>query len=74
MVSVIAIVPFAVVAYYCIKTYISLQRNIAAAKASGLNYVVIPVNLYGTLWLLINQLVFPLAKRLPKSWTANYIE
>lgn len=70
----------------------SLQRNIAAAKRSGLPYVVtrqsstriqnlalltkpLPaINLYNPFWLLTHRKWLPLLRKLPDSWTSNWLE
>src|ERR1700759_2963224 len=51
-----------------------LQSNITAAKQSGLPYVVLPVWTFNRFWLVTHRLWLPLIRRLPRSWTREWIE
>lgn len=64
----------ALVAYWAYDRYSSLQRNIKAAQASGLPYVVVPLNMYSRVWLIFSGLIIPHLQRLPARWTANWLE
>ncbi|TVY78334.1 Cytochrome P450 4c21 [Lachnellula suecica] len=52
----------------------SLLKNIAAAKRSGLPYIVVPFNIYNMAWLVTHELWLPLIKRLPTAWTAGWLD
>ncbi|KAF2802022.1 cytochrome P450 monooxygenase-like protein [Mytilinidion resinicola] len=51
----------------------ALLRNIAAAKASGIAYVVLPWNPFYTFWLASYQIWLPLLQKLPASWTSPWL-
>lgn len=76
MLSISTIILFVIIlaTYWCYDTYTSLQRNIKAAKESGLPYVVVPVNLYNRLWLVFGGLLLPHLRKLPMRWTENWLE
>ncbi|KAG9241962.1 cytochrome P450 monooxygenase-like protein [Calycina marina] len=52
----------------------ALLKNIAAAKRSGLPYIVSPINLYNPFWQVLQKSLFPLIARLPESWTKSWID
>lgn len=47
----------------------ALAKNIAAAKQTGLPYVVTPFYHFNPWWLILHPLLLPFLRRLPKSWT-----
>lgn len=52
-----------------VRSYTAFRRNLAAAKASGIPYAVLPVYSVGYFWLVTQKLWEPFLHRLPKSWT-----
>jgi Cytochrome P450 len=67
----------AVLLYLPIRIFVGLRRNIAAAKATGIPYIVIPVFQHGLLWQAFAPLVTPLLGRLPEKYRPcwlGYIE
>ncbi|KAK0106956.1 hypothetical protein ONS95_003671 [Cadophora gregata] len=72
MASTIALAIAGLAFYWIYSNVTGLYRNIAAAKRSGLPYIVAPVNIYNTAWLITHKIwvqVFSyLPKALSKSW------
>ena len=54
--------------------YAALRRNLAAAKASGIPYLVLPVYPVATTWLVTQALWTPFLRRLPNNWTDWWLE
>ena len=52
-----------------VRSYTAFRRNLAAAKASGIPYAVLPIYSVATFWLVTQKLWEPFLHRLPKSWT-----
>ncbi len=51
-----------------------LFRNIAAARATGLPYVVVPVHITSIPWLLLQHLCVPVLERvLPARWAEAWL-
>ncbi|KAL8702818.1 MAG: hypothetical protein Q9201_004007 [Fulgogasparrea decipioides] len=65
MLSTIIVTLFVLPITYCVYSYWCLYRNIVAAKATGLTYVVIPWNNLNILWLLSRPFLLPCLKVLP---------
>ncbi|KAI9846135.1 MAG: hypothetical protein M1838_001394 [Thelocarpon superellum] len=61
-------------AAYFFSLYRSLTRHIAAAKRSGIQYVVVPVFMYNMLWLLTSGFVLPYLRMLPTSWSDPWLK
>ncbi|CAF9924142.1 MAG: hypothetical protein HETSPECPRED_005505 [Heterodermia speciosa] len=57
-----------------LRCYTAFRRNLAAAKASGIPYVVLPIYPVATTWLVTQALWTPLLRRLPNSWTDWWLE
>ncbi|KAM3075205.1 hypothetical protein ACMFMG_007345 [Clarireedia jacksonii] len=74
MLSIFTLFLIAIPIYLAYSNISSLRRNIAAAKRSGLPYVVAPINVYNPLWLLTRHKWVPLLKKLPESWTSNWLD
>jgi hypothetical protein len=74
MVSVIFIIPTMAVGYWVFSLYSRLQIGIKAAKASGLPYIVTPINLFDTWWLVTHNMWLPWLRKLPTSWTDGWLE
>jgi hypothetical protein len=59
---------------YAVHNFRCFQSNLAAAKQSGLPYVVLPVWTFNRFWLVTHRLWLPIIKVLPDSWTREWIE
>lgn len=57
-----------------VRCYIGFRKNLKAAKASGIPYVISPVYPIGRTWLVTQKLWTPFLNRLPKSWTESWLE
>ncbi|KAL8785113.1 MAG: hypothetical protein Q9195_008759 [Heterodermia aff. obscurata] len=57
-----------------LRCYIAFRRNLAAAKASGIPYVLLPIYPIATTWLVTQALWTPLLRKLPASWTDWWLE
>lgn len=69
MLSITLLAGVVLVVYYVGTQILGLRRNLAAAKQSGLPYVVVPVYQWDMVWLLSNAFVMPMIKKLPKALT-----
>ncbi|KAH8820906.1 cytochrome P450 monooxygenase-like protein [Xylogone sp. PMI_703] len=75
MVSVLTGVILAIPLYLIWTTLWGFRRNIAAAKRSGLPYIITPIYMYNSFWLVGHRLWIPLIKKnLPRSWWENWID
>ena len=74
MVSLIAVALLALPVLYAINTYRSFTRNLAAAKASNIPYVITPVYLFQTVWLLTHRMWIPYLQKLPQRWTSPWLD
>ncbi|KAI6710808.1 hypothetical protein JHW43_006682 [Diplocarpon mali] len=60
--------------FYLIYFNISgLLNNIAAAKRSGLPYILVPVNIYNPAWLITHKLWIQIFSYLPNSWSEKWL-
>ena len=57
-----------------LRCYTALRRNLAAAKASGIPYIVVPIYPRAATWKVTQALWTPLLRRLPKRWTGWWLE
>jgi hypothetical protein len=73
MFRILVLSAVALLALWVLRTYLSLRKNIALAKQSGIKYVVIPIYTYNLYWLLTHRLFLPLLERLPKAWTKSWL-
>lgn len=62
------------IGFYSFNYYRCYARNLAAAKQSGLPYVVAPVYMFSRVWLVTHRLLLPLLKKLPTSWTDPWLQ
>ncbi|EMR87512.1 hypothetical protein ACHAPC_002532 [Botrytis cinerea] len=60
--------------YWVYSNIAGLQKNIAAAKRSGLPYVITPISLYNPFWLITHRVWLPFIKKLPTTWTESWID
>ena len=74
MLSTIALTLLVSFALYAFKIYTQFARNLAAAKISGLPYVIVPFYSANRLWQLSQIFVVPIVRKLPSSWTEPWFE
>ena len=74
MLSTIALVLLVSLALYALKIYTKFARNLAAAKKSGIPYLVVPFYQPNRLWQLSQIFIVPLVRKLPSSWTEPWFE
>ena len=72
MLSPILLLPIGLFLVYLINVYRSFARNVAAAKQSGIPYVVLPIHTFNRVWLLTHRLWLPFLRRIPGS--SNWIK
>jgi len=73
MVSPVTLAVAALTTAYFVNYYLKLRTNIAAAKQSGLPYVIVPIFTFNRFWLITHRLWLRLLKQLPNSWTEDWI-
>ena len=59
---------------YAWKIYTQFARNLAAAKKSGIPYVIIPFYQLNRLYQLSQLFVVPIVRKLPASWTEIWFD
>ncbi|KAF2206777.1 hypothetical protein CERZMDRAFT_72059 [Cercospora zeae-maydis SCOH1-5] len=64
--SYLALAILGLLAYYALSTYRDLAKNIAAAKQTGIPYIVLPVYTFNRAWLITHRLWLPLIDVIPK--------
>jgi hypothetical protein len=74
MVSYVAVAFVGLVGAYLVQTYLAFNRNLAAAKRSGLKYITMPVYTFNRFWLVTHRLWLPIINLLPKAWLQSWIE
>ena len=74
MVSIIALALLVPFALYVFKIYTKFARNLAAAKKSGLPYVIVPFFFLNLNWQISQVFVVPLVRKLPRSWTDPWFD
>lgn len=74
MLSTIALTLLVSFALYAFKLYTQFTRNLAAAKKSGLPYVIVPFYSANRLWQLSQIFLVPIVRKLPSSWTEPWFE
>ena len=60
------------IVYYCYFRICSLYSNIIAAKSTGFKYIILPFNILGAPWIVLQGLIIPLFRLLPHSWTERW--
>ncbi len=68
MLSTIALALLVSSLLYALKIYTQFARNLAAAKKSGLPYVIVPFYQLNRLYQLSQIVVVPIVRKLPSSW------
>ncbi|KAF4625080.1 hypothetical protein G7Y89_g13089 [Cudoniella acicularis] len=74
MASAVAFALITIVAYFVYSNISGLLKNIAAAKRSGLPYVITPIRTFNTAWHITHVLFIPLLERLPSAWTKKWLD
>jgi cytochrome P450 len=62
-----------VASLYILSLVLSLHRNYAVARASGLRCIIVPFHLANVSWVIIQPLILPLLDRLPTRWTSPWL-
>ncbi|KAF2183918.1 cytochrome P450 [Zopfia rhizophila CBS 207.26] len=73
MASVITISIFSLIIFFVYSQYRALQRNITAARASGFKYVVSPVFFQSIPWILLQEALLPILKKVPAERTESWL-
>lgn len=73
MLSPIALLLLVSSALYVVKLYTQFARNLAAAKKSGIPYVMVPCYQQNRLFQLSQALVLPILRMFPISWTQPWL-
>ncbi|KAL2352110.1 cytochrome P450 monooxygenase-like protein [Cryomyces antarcticus] len=73
MPSLIVLALCMLVAAYFVNYYRCFASNLAAAKQSGIPYVVSPIYTFNRFWLITHRLWLPLLHRLPSAWTSSWV-
>ncbi|KAE8407188.1 cytochrome P450 [Aspergillus pseudonomiae] len=55
---------------WCLATLIA---NVSRARATGLQYVIVPCSMLGAPWLLTQPLLLPILQALPELWTEKWL-
>ena len=55
------------------RCYIAFRRNLAAAKASGIPYVILPIFPVARFWLTTQALWLPFLRLLPRKWLDSWL-
>ncbi|MCJ1430816.1 hypothetical protein MMC27_000166 [Xylographa pallens] len=74
MLGIIAVILSALLSAWAYTTYRSFARNLAAAKVSGIPYIITPVYLFNTAWLLLHRPMMRHLRKLPQSWTFPWLD
>lgn len=73
MVSIVGLAIGALVIYWIANYFRKLSANIAAAKQSGLPYVVAPLYTFSRTWMITHALWLPFFRALPTAWTEPFL-
>jgi hypothetical protein len=74
MLYLYALAVVGLLAWGFVRNRIALAKNIAAAKQTGLPYVVIPWYNFSTAWMILQMFFLPLLKKLPTSMTHPWLQ
>lgn len=74
MAATILIAVLACVALYALKLYRQFPVNLAAAKASGITYIIVPFFLVNRLYQIASIVLVPILRALPTSWTDIWLD
>ena len=74
MISILALTLCALSLFYVFGCYQSFARHLAAAKASNIPYVVVPVYHMNRMWLVTQRIWIPYIRKLPARWVDPWID
>lgn len=74
MVSTIVLIIATLFLVCILKVYHNFSRNLAAAKSSGIPYIIVPVYLYNPAWIISQKLWAPYLRMLPQRLTDPWLE
>lgn len=74
MPSLLLLAAIALPILYLGNYYLCFARNLRAAKASGIPYVIEPVLIFNRFWLVTHRAFLPYIRKLPKKWTESWID
>ena len=74
MYSTIALTLLVAFALCALKLYTQFARNLAAAKKSGIPYVIVPFYRDNQLYQLLQIFLVPLVRKLPRTWTEPWFD
>ena len=74
MASYILYAVLAWIAYSSVTSLIALRTNIAKAKASGLQYHVVPVYIFNNMWMIFSTPTLKVLRLLPKKYTHPWLQ
>lgn len=74
MISYIALGFIAVFTAYLLNTLRCFRKNLAVAKQSGIPYISLPIYTFNRFWLVTHKLWLPFIRKLPQSWTKDWID
>ena len=74
MISIIISVTTSLVLIYAWKTYQGLSQNLAAAKSSGIPYIIVPVYLYSPAWIILQMIWISCLRMLPDRLTDPWLD
>ena len=69
---ILVVVTFLLV--YFLKVLHDFSRNLAAAKSSGIPYIIVPIYMFNRVWLLSHTLIAPYLRKLPRRLTEPWLE
>lgn len=69
MISIYLVIGLAYLLYFILSQLVSLCRNIALARKSGIHYIVVPIFFLSRWWILGHRLVLPFLAKLPPRFT-----
>ncbi|KAK2625090.1 hypothetical protein QTJ16_005459 [Diplocarpon rosae] len=73
MATTVSIAVIGAVIYLIYYNTSGLLNNLAAAKRSGLPYIIVPVNIYNPAWLITHKLWVKFFSYLPDSWSEKWL-
>ncbi|EKD16552.1 cytochrome P450 [Drepanopeziza brunnea f. sp. 'multigermtubi' MB_m1] len=73
MASTIAVAVAGAVFYILYSNVSGFLKNLAAAKRSGLPYIIVPVNIYNSAWLMTHKIWVRFFSWLPASWSEKWL-
>ena len=69
-----AIALFVIIATYALKHYIQFKKNLNAAKASGIKYIIVPFFVVDRVFQVCCIFIIPIVRKLPRKWTEPWFD